>query len=150
MEMDRYNIEMLRSKWNTCALPYHLETPSSIQATPANMRFNEFRFMLTKKATTNPLKLNSVSPRIILTKFETKSNHHLDTCPTNNAEEDTKTRRYEWKWQVFCKSTCSDFVTGGTFLKNKFNMGITNCRQRQIDGDCQKIEIILTRRKNKK
>lgn len=54
------------------------------------------------------------------------------------------------KTASFCKSACSDFVTGGTFLKNKFNMGITNCRQRQIDGDCQKIEIILTRRKNKK
>lgn len=52
--------------------------------------------------------------------------------------------------KFFCKIACSDFVTGGTFLKNKFNMGITNCRQRQIDGDCQKIEIILTRRKNKK
>lgn len=29
-------------------------------------------------------------------------------------------------------------------------MGITNCRQRQIDGDCEKIDIFLTRRKSKK
>lgn len=52
--------------------------------------------------------------------------------------------------KFFAKVHAVFFFFGGTFLKNKFDMGITNCRQRQIDGDCQKIEIILTRRKNKK